>query len=696
MKKICLIFLLVWSTSTTTFGQGEWTAYTTTGAISKIIRRGNTLWMAATGGLIQWNLADNTYIKYTTLDGLPSLYLRDMVMDSSGTLWICSEDGGVTAYDGKNWTSFSEPEGLPSEDVFCAEIDRQGNKWFGTMEGLVKYDGNNWVTFQKNEEPINCPIYDLVLDKKNAIWVASSSGLSTYQNSTWKFVDRRSAVTLTVDNENSLWLAGFGYVWKYDQTDWEFYSLGPLIEVDQVQTSAVDSTNIKWFGSYTGLWRFDDSTVVHFTTDDGLPYNSVTDIYVDSLNNKWIGTPRGFSKFDGQSWTNYNLKTEIRSLFRPNIPALAVDQKNRLWVSDYNFGVSVFDGNSWQNYNRTHGLFDDCINAIAADRQNNLWFGAESSSGISKFDGTTWTSFSTADGLIGNGITAIAADFDNTVWVGTTSGVCKYDSEMWQSCQNIPELGADRISDIAVDRLGCLWFASSTGLVKYDGNAWTKFNSENGLPADYVSSLSVDKSNNIWVISGGEVSMYDGSNWTHQPVSLLVGRDMAIDSSDVKWFCRGRHGIARFDGLTWTYFSQKETHWADDEIICVTVDAKNNKWFGTEAGGLLKYADFTDKVAPTPKPTHFTISGNYPNPFNAATQFEYTLPGQTAQPVEIKIFDVLGRQVKLLFHGMQPGGHHRISWDGTDANGNACVSGIYLVLFEVNRQRVLRKVSLIK
>jgi len=689
MQKICLIFLLVWSTSTTTFAQGEWTAYTATGGISKIIRRGNTLWMAATGGLIQWNLADNTYIKYTTLDGLPHLYLRDMVMDSAGTLWICSEGGGVTAYDGKNWTTFSEPEGLPSDDVFCAEIDRQGNKWFGTMEGLAKYDGNNWVTFPRHENIRRNRIWSIVSDHSGALWVSTYDGISTYNQATWTFVDSLFAESLTIDLDNNLWVSGFGLIGKYDRTDWEFYSLGPLIEVDQVQTSAVDSTNIKWFGSYTGLWRFDDSTVVHFTTDDGLPYNSVTDIYVDSLNNKWIGTPRGFSKFDGQTWTNYRTNT----ILTPRVPVLVVDRNNHLWASTYHVGVAVFDGENWQTYTEADGLIEGRVNAIAIDRYQNKWFGTSLGGGVSKFDGTNWTSYSIEDGLADRYVNSIVIGVDDRVWFATENGLSCFDGENWKTFTRADGLHSNSIHCLAVDRQGMIWAGSYVGLSRYDGNVWKIFTAVDGLPLYSVPVIEVENENTIWFGGWEGVAKYDGTHF--EMIEMKWVNDIAVDSTGVKWFaCQDK--IVRYTESGSEIFTGKKNHLTDDTFLSVVVDAKNVKWFGTEAGGILKYTEFPDKITLSPKPTHFTISGNYPNPFNAATQFEYTLPGQTAQPVEIKIFDVLGRQVRLLFHGMQPGGHHRISWDGTDVNGNACVSGIYLVLFEVNRQRVLRKVSLIK
>jgi hypothetical protein len=74
-------------------------------------------------------------------------------------------------------------------------------------------------------------------------------------------------------------------------------------------------------------------------------------------------------------------------------------------------------------------------------------------------------------------------------------------------------------------------------------------------------------------------------------------------------------------------------------------------------------------------PQAFVLYNNYPNPFNPTTYISYALPVDSR--VLLKIFDVIGREVKLLFDEVQPAGEKTCLWDATDNHGRGVSSGLY-------------------
>jgi len=77
-----------------------------------------------------------------------------------------------------------------------------------------------------------------------------------------------------------------------------------------------------------------------------------------------------------------------------------------------------------------------------------------------------------------------------------------------------------------------------------------------------------------------------------------------------------------------------------------------------------------------PETEGFGLSAAVPNPFTAGTEIAYSVPTGSTR-VELSIYNVAGRLVRTLVDGeMAPGGR-AASWDGTDANGERVVSGIY-------------------
>ncbi|MDP2209849.1 MAG: alpha/beta fold hydrolase [Bacteroidota bacterium] len=96
-------------------------------------------------------------------------------------------------------------------------------------------------------------------------------------------------------------------------------------------------------------------------------------------------------------------------------------------------------------------------------------------------------------------------------------------------------------------------------------------------------------------------------------------------------------------------------------------------------------------------PSTFYLSQNYPNPFNSTTAFEYSLP-QNAH-VTLKVYDILGREVRTLFEGKQFAGTYKATF-----NADQLASGVYFyrLITAVNDNNVnnlsgyTRKMILIK
>jgi len=82
-------------------------------------------------------------------------------------------------------------------------------------------------------------------------------------------------------------------------------------------------------------------------------------------------------------------------------------------------------------------------------------------------------------------------------------------------------------------------------------------------------------------------------------------------------------------------------------------------------------------------------TSNYPNPFNPTTTISYTLPEDGK--VQIKIFDVLGREVATLMDGFDSKGNHSIVWNGSNVS-----SGIYFYSISFKNQTMNKKMLLMK
>ena len=93
-------------------------------------------------------------------------------------------------------------------------------------------------------------------------------------------------------------------------------------------------------------------------------------------------------------------------------------------------------------------------------------------------------------------------------------------------------------------------------------------------------------------------------------------------------------------------------------------------------------------------PNHVSISQNFPNPFNPATQFSYTL--NESGTIFLGIYDITGKLIYTVYDGFQRAGNHNVLWDGLDQNKRPVSSGVYFYRLVTQSNTISKKMVLAK
>jgi len=88
-------------------------------------------------------------------------------------------------------------------------------------------------------------------------------------------------------------------------------------------------------------------------------------------------------------------------------------------------------------------------------------------------------------------------------------------------------------------------------------------------------------------------------------------------------------------------------------------------------------------------PTGFFLRQNYPNPFNPVANLEFGILNLGF--VSLKVFDVLGKEVKTLVNEIKPAGNYTAQFDGSDLPG-----GIYFYKLEAGEYSETKRMILLK
>ncbi len=93
-------------------------------------------------------------------------------------------------------------------------------------------------------------------------------------------------------------------------------------------------------------------------------------------------------------------------------------------------------------------------------------------------------------------------------------------------------------------------------------------------------------------------------------------------------------------------------------------------------------------------PPKYSLSVNYPNPFNPSTTICYALP--RVGTVSLKVYNSVGQIIKTLVDDERQPGYYQIDWDGTNQNGLQVASGIYFYRIQADNFSKSRKMILLK
>lgn len=142
-------------------------------------------------------------------------------------MWFASmTHGGVSFYNGKNFTQFMPEDGLSDDMVRTIYNDKSGKIWFGfngnRKSGLTVYDGKSFKTYSESDGLCNKRIRAIFEDKDGKIWLGSALGnLCVFDGQHFTEFSSNGKTYANIlfilgDSEDNVWFGGTNGIWKYD------------------------------------------------------------------------------------------------------------------------------------------------------------------------------------------------------------------------------------------------------------------------------------------------------------------------------------------------------------------------------------------------------------------------------------------------------------------------------------------------
>jgi len=539
---------------------------------------------------------------YSVEDGIQS-QVTAVLQDRRGYLWIATEGGGVSKFDGHSFETFTVEQGLAHNRVLTMLEDSQGRLWFGTLHGLSCLDDGRFDNFSTKSAASPEPVYALAEDRSGTVWAGTDSGLyrhdagSMVLDTAYRDAFGAGITTLLAEGANDLWIGtdGAGLVHRQDG------KLERLTADDSLLGQTVISLlrandGALWIATDEGL-ALHDAAGIRAVSGESVPTN-VRAFLETRDGTLWVATNgNGMCRLDGDAFACLSEDDGLSSNF---VWSLLEDREGNIWIGTYRGGLDRYSGDRFVRLDSPGGLGRDVIRSILEDSAGNLWFGTFRQ-GAAKWDGSRLTRYTTEDGLISNFILTTFEDDSGNLWFGTFDGVSKFDGQRFTNFDTSNGLSDRVVRAITQDVDGHMLFGTNLGGIDhFDGRNVRNYTESDGLASNRVVAFAGGDDDSIWIGSfGGVTRLRDGGLESVPFPAFEDVMDLVDDGRGHLWIAAFGAGIARCEVEVPVLGSCERFTSAhglmDDAVVALALDRGGDLWIGTEAGvSRLDVAQFED------------------------------------------------------------------------------------------------------
>ena len=291
-------------------------------------------------------------------------YVRDIVSDADGNLWIGTESKSLFHYVPQS--DKIEPvwnDRLLSSNIhgLCCDGDFL---WVGTYEqtrSLVRIHRRTLAS--KSYPSAGKEIYTICRTSGGELWIGTTSGLKRYDRATDRFVGdsaiRSHVYHIREDSSGNIWAATYSDgLYKYDamKDAWRHYLYAERdtasLAANKVLSVFEDRRNRIWLTTEGGgLCRYDSEADSFVRYKSRLPFDTCYRIEEDAQGVFWITSNKGLIRFDAEALSYYVFTTDDGLLNNQfNYSSLCKTEDGRIYAGSSD-GFISFDPAKLEPYN---------------------------------------------------------------------------------------------------------------------------------------------------------------------------------------------------------------------------------------------------------------------------------------------------------------------------------------------------------
>jgi ligand-binding sensor domain-containing protein/serine phosphatase RsbU (regulator of sigma subunit) len=507
------------------------------------------------------------------------------------TLTLCFSSAFAHAqkYQLKRYTS---RDGLAQNATTALLYDSRGFLWVGTEEGgLSRFDGHKFVTYTKNNGLADNTIYGLAEDEAKNLWIATGNGLSYFNGST--FTNYKSADTLrtgftalTLDSRNNVWaISEEGEIMKFNGKNFLTFNKLPISPAQPTSLFA-NEQKIVVGTAYNGLWEFELEVwmaVSQFQRQGFQQVHQIAEVGTEIV----VATSAGLFNISSiDSINGLIADTEVLSV------ATTRAETAELWVGIANGAIRLQP--DYLKLEAENGIEGE-VRAITNDAEGGTWFATNN--GVYRLGPQMFLTYTSDNGLPSNHINSLSfkknATGATTITAATSRGVVQV---VHDSIYTLPALEAE---PLWVDYWAgdSLLVATQTALYTLAGDSWQLAARPPDEWGDFRSAAVVNDSlvllgtsSGLWRLKNDSISADP-----YLPKGIMV--NSILPAAQGQWVATGGAGL-------WLMLPDSSLHlnrqrgFTYDRLNALAKGPQGNLWLGTSGSGLAKLREANPRELP--------------------------------------------------------------------------------------------------
>lgn len=509
-----------------------------------------------------------------------------------------------------HFKSYAIDEGLPQSEVRSMFRDSRGNLWLGTQAGASRYNGREFHTISEKDGVVGQAVWGIMEDKKGNLWFGTESGLNCYNGKTIKSYTKKNYSYFSEiwqDKQGSIW-AGVGFRTRYlrilkvqgdSLIDFTRQHKDVLLNNQNFLSNRpykVKGGNL-YISTTQGLYEYDGKQIVRSTLHNVKEFkqaNRLRFLFADRQGFFWIMTSTAPATNTSPPVSRlYKYKNGIAKevMFPASFSPIGVnpdevfeDSAGNVWFVSSSFGALCYNhSGAIKVFNNKNGLPANDISCVGQDREGNIWLGtANTGYGALKYSGERFVLYDKRDGLDVEVNWAILKDSQERLWGGFTRQAAQYKNgkfEVYELLKNQPR----RVNFIQELPDKTILIATTQNLYEFDGKKFVPALRKYNLPAPPIKCFA--QKDTLWmgltnntIVKVHNKKVIEDSSWK---TFTVVGNLTYInrDKKGIFWITTGA-GLYRYDGKKAKLYNEVNSNLIGNFICQTAVDSQNRLWLG--------------------------------------------------------------------------------------------------------------------